>query len=334
MLRLIENEVLKIVYRKKLLFVAVIITILVLLFAYGQYVQSEQANERIMKRLAVEEIDDWRVYVEQQWLEHRQRLDNPYLTDERRARLQVEVEQYAYYLEHDINPNVVGSATFTKTFMEQSMFMLYPLLVMLLVTDIITGEFSGRTVKLLLTKPLARWKILLSKMLAMVIMVTLLIIMLVLISACISSVIFGYGGWNAPMITGFSVVNGSLDVSQVVSVAQWELILMICGLAWIVGIVVGALTMMVSVLVQNTGAVIGIMMSSLIAGSFLNFFLSDWQAIKYLFSVNLNIAGYLSGAVQPIEGMSFLFSITVLAVWAIGAVVTSFITFNRQDMLV
>ena len=333
MLSLVENEIVKVIFRKKLLVVFLIIIFLVLLFAYGEHVRAEKANERITQRLGMSQTDDWRVYVEQQLLEHEQRLNNPYITEERRSKLRGEVEQYAYYLQQDINPTVIGSATFTRTFMEQSVLLLLPLLVMLLVTDLISGEFSGRTVKLLLTKPIARWKVLTSKMITMVLLVTILLTMLAAISIAISSIIFGYGGWNAPVATGFAIVNGKLDVSNVISVPQWKFVLMVYGLAWLVGIVIGLLTMMVSVLVKNTGITIGIMMSLLIAGGFLSFFLEDWQLVKYFFMVHLNITSYLSGVTQPVEGMTFFFSVTVLAIWAVAAIITSFIVFNRQDVL-
>jgi ABC-2 type transport system permease protein len=42
----------------------------------------------------------------------------------------------------------------------------------------------------------------------------------------------------------------------------------------------------------------------------------------------------MSGHFQPIEGMSMAFSVTVLGVWAICALVISFFTFTRQDILV
>lgn len=333
MIPLIQNEVLKLIYRRKLLFVFLIVTFLVLLFAYGEHYRSERTNERLMERLGVEQVSDWRPFVEQQLHDHQRRLNNPYITEERKLRLQVQIEQYEYYLEKGINPSVVGSATFTRLFMEQSTLLFLPLLVMLLVTDVVSGEYSGRTIKLLLTKPIPRWKILASKMLTMVMMVTVLVIMIAAVASTVSSVLFGYGGWTAPVTTGFMIQGGQLDVSNVVNVPQWQYIIMVYGVAWLSGITIGALTVMVSVLVKNTGIAIGIVMSTLIAGGFMNFFLNDWPMIKYLFMVNLNLTGYLSGAAQPIEGMSFLFSVSVLGAWALGATIISFLVFNKQDVL-
>ncbi|OEF95846.1 ABC transporter permease [Desulfuribacillus alkaliarsenatis] len=333
MLSLIENEVVKVLYRRKLGIVFLIITLLVLLFAYGEHYRSERTMERMAERLGIEHTGDWRPMVEQQLRDHQNRLDNPYITDSRRASIQLEVEQYEYYLEKGINPLVMGSATFTRSFMEQSILLFLPLLVMVLVTDIVSGEYSSRTIKLLLTKPIPRWKILMSKLVTMLVLVTILAIMIAAVAATISSILFGYGGWNAPVPTGFTVINGHLDTTNVVNIPQWQLIFMVYGLAWVVGITIGALTLMVSVLVKNTGIAIGVMMSVLIAGGFMRVFLNDWPIIKYLFMLNLNITNYLSGSMQPVEGMTFLFSFTVLVVWAFAAIVISFYVFNKQDVL-
>ena len=91
---------------------------------------------------------------------------------------------------------------------------------------------------------------------------------------------------------------------------------------------------MVSVLVKSTATSIGIMMSTLVGGTFLSFFLSDWDIIRYFFMVNLRLTDYLSGNVQPIDGINMSFSIIVLAVWGIGALSVSFIRFTKQDIMV
>ncbi|OEH84900.1 ABC transporter permease [Desulfuribacillus stibiiarsenatis] len=333
MLKLVENEVLKIIYKRKLLITLIITAFFVGLFAYGEHERAEKVAERLKERLGIEEITDWRTYVEFQLNDMNRRLDNPYITNERRARLQVQKEQLQYHLDQDINPTVVGSATFTRLFMEQSIILFLPLLVLILVSDLISGEYSGRTIKLLLTKPIPRWRILLSKIFAMIVMVTALIFLIVIISAILSSFVFGYGGWNAPVTTGFAVVDGMLDVSQVINVPQWQYIMMVYGLAWLVGICIGFMTIMVGIFVKNTGITIGIVMSTLIAGSFLTMYIEDWPFIQYFFIVHLNLTSYLSGGFQPVEGISLLYSVSNLLIWTAISIVISFITFQRQDVL-
>jgi len=90
---------------------------------------------------------------------------------------------------------------------------------------------------------------------------------------------------------------------------------------------------MISVMVKTTAASIGIMMSTLVAGSFLSYFLSDWHLTRYMYMVHLRLTDYLSGRFQPIEGMTMAFAVSVLGIWAVCAVAISFIYFSRQDVL-
>ena len=91
---------------------------------------------------------------------------------------------------------------------------------------------------------------------------------------------------------------------------------------------------MISVLVNNTGSAIGILMATLIGGQFLQFFLSEWTLVKYFFVTNLNLTRYLTGSYRPIDGMNLSFSVVVLGVWAVVALVVSFLVFDRKDVLV
>jgi len=109
---------------------------------------------------------------------------------------------------------------------------------------------------------------------------------------------------------------------------------MVYSLAFYVAVVVGSISFMISILVKSTAASIGIIMSTLVAGNFLSFFLSDWKITRYMFMVNMRLTDYLSGSFQPIDGMNMLFSVTVLFGWAIASTIISFVYFTKQDILV
>ncbi|HAM1576816.1 TPA: ABC transporter permease, partial [Listeria monocytogenes] len=69
--------------------------------------------------------------------------------------------------------------------------------------------------------------------------------------------------------TGFGMKDGAVTTTDVYQLPVWQLLLMEFGLAWFVSVVVGVLTMFVSVLVRSTAAVMGIMLASLITGTIL-----------------------------------------------------------------
>lgn len=334
LLNLLENEVMKIIYRKRLLIIGGILLVLILLFAYGEQYRADRSNDRLMRRMGENFSNDWRAIATQQITDLNNRLTSPYMQEERKASIRVQIEQLQYYLDKDINPLVIGSANFTRTFMEQSIYLFLPLLIIILASDLVSGEFTSGTIKLLLTKSVPRWKVLASKYIVLVLMTTVVVMMTALLSVSVSGLFFGHAGWQAPVATGFKVIAGELDTSAVQSVPQWKYIGMVYGLSWFVAVAIATISFMVSVLVKSTAVAMGVMLSSLIGGGFLTFFVSDWPMAKYFFMLNLRLTDYLSGSFQPVEGMSMIFSIGVLFAWAIASLIVSFWVFTKQDILV
>lgn len=334
MLKLVENEVYKMIQKKRLWIVFGILLVLISSFAYGQKNSLNRTKARLLQRLGVTQTTDWKKLSEQQIIDLKNRLDNPYGHEDDKPQIRVRIEQLKYFLSNNINPLDSSAAKFTTVFMEQSIYLFLPLLVIVLAGDLVSGEASEGTIKLLLTRNVPRWKILLSKYLALLIMEVVLLLLALVISVTVSGLFFGYGGWLQPVATGFKVLGDKLDTLGVQNVPQWRYTVMVYGLAYFVAITVGTISFMTSVLVRSTPASIGIMMAALIGGSLLSHFMADWPAARYLFMVNLRLPDYLSGSFQPIAGINMAFSVTVLAIWALAALLISFVYFTRQDVLV
>lgn len=331
---LIENEVIKMIAKKRLMFVLAILVILISVFAYGQERTLERTKAQLSQRMGITATNDWRKLAGQQLIDMKNRFDSPYIDDQSKSSLQVRMEQLQYNLDNNINPLEQSAAKFTTTFMEQSIFLFLPLLIIMLAADMVSGESSNGTIKLLLVRNVPRWKILLSKYLTLIILESIVVFIAFVLSAIISGFFFGFGGWLAPVATGFKVIAGKLDSSGVFNVPQWQYSLMVYSLAFFVAIAIGSISLMISILVKSTAASIGLIMSTLVAGNFISYFLSDWKITRYMFMVNLRLTDYLSGSFQPIEGMTMLFSLTVLLGWTIVSTIVSFVYFTKQDILV
>jgi ABC-2 type transport system permease protein len=322
------------IFKKRLLMVIGIIVVMISLFAYGQNRIIVRTKEQLIKRIGAVETTDWKKLAEQQLIGLKNRLDSHYMDENHKSSLRVRIEQLQYNIENNINPLDSSSAKFTTRFMEQAIFLFLPLLIIILSADLVSGESSSGTIKLLLARSVPRWKILLSKFLCLMMMEIMVLFFTLIISIAVSGIFFGFGGWMAPAATGFKVLAGQLDTSEVMNVPQWHYALMVYSLAFYVSLIVGSISFMISVIVKTTAASIGVMMSTLIAGSFLSHFLSDWKLTRYVYMVHLRLTDYMSGHFQPIEGMSMTFSVTVLGVWAVCALILSFFYFTRQDVLV
>ncbi|MDW7670677.1 MAG: ABC transporter permease [Bacillota bacterium] len=331
--RLIENEVMKTLYKKRLQVIAGILFVLIALFAYGEHYTITRTQDRVAARMGVENAANWQNLLEQQLVDLERRQENSYISEEGKASLRVRAEQLQFYLDNDVNPINSSVARFMGRFMEQSVFLFLPLLIILLAGDMVSGEVNAGTIKLVLTRAVPRWKILFSKLMALVILEMLVILLMGLIAAIISLVVFRYGGFSEPVITGFRLVGDRLDTSFVRTIPQWQYLLIVYAIGYFVAFVIGCLSLMVSVLVRSTSVSIGIMMSSLIGGSFLSFFIEDWVITRYLYTVNLNLTGFISGSFQMFEGLSMLFSTSVLLVWSLGALAVAFAVFTQKDVL-
>ncbi|NPV91362.1 MAG: ABC transporter permease [Firmicutes bacterium] len=334
MYSLVKNEAIKMMRKKRLYIVLGILLVMITAFAYGQYHSLDRTREQLARRVGAAAAGDWRRIAEQQIIDMKNRLDSPYMDQQNRATTRVRMEQLQYYLDNDINPVDITGARFTTRFIEQSIYLFLPLLVILLSADLVSGELSGGTIKLLLVRGVSRWRILLGKYISLLLLELNVLFFALLFSVLVSGVFFGYGGWEAPVATGFQVVDGRLITSSVVNVPQWQYLLMVYGLAYYVAVVVGTVSFMISVLVKSTAASIGIILSTLIGGTFLSGFMADWKLPRYLFMSNLRLTDYISGSLRPIEGMNMGFSLTVLAVWTVAAIVVSFWYFTRRDILV
>ena len=334
MYNLVKNEVIKIVYKKRVFIIFGILLILVILFAYGQYYTVNKNKEQLEKRIGISQTYDWKMLTEQQIINQKNRLESAYVSENEKASINVRISQLQYAIDNNTNPIDTNAARFSIAFMEQAIYMFLPLLIIMLAADMVSGESTNGTIKLLLTRVVPRWKILLSKFIALVMLELVVLAFTLLASIIVAGLFFGFGGWMEPVTVGFKVIGGKLDSSSVINLPQWQNIVLVYALAFFVSLVIGCISFMVSVLVKSTATSIGIMMSTLVGGTFLSFFLSDWDIIRYFFMVNLRLTDYLSGNVQPIDGINMSFSIIVLAVWGIGALSVSFIRFTKQDILV
>jgi ABC-2 type transport system permease protein len=315
----------KLMAKKRLLVIALIIGVLVILFTYAQYKTVQTEREKLG-------TSDWKTILQQQIIDTQNRLSSSRLTSEWKQQIQISLQQQQYYLNHNINPSEPGAPTFVRIFLENSIDLFIPLMVMVIASDLVSSEHSLGSIKLLLTRPVKRWKVLLSKYMTLCLAISLIVFICGVLAYLLSGVVFGYKGWEAPILTGFSVDQSGLNTAAVKLLSTWQYLLMDFGLVWFVAIVVGTLSFMLSVLIRSTAAGMGIMLAALISGAILSNMVSSWHSAKYLFMVNLQLTDYLKGAAPPIAGMTLSFSIIDLLVWWAAALFIAFFSFTKKDI--
>lgn len=325
-LALLQNEIQKMISRRRFLLIVLMLIVIASMFTYAEY---KEEQEHLQQMGPV----DWRAQLQQKIVDDQNRLASARLTDPQRTLLKLRIEKQQYYLDHDINPRTPGAPTFIRVFMQEGISLAVPLFVVILMADIVSGERAEGTIDTLLTQPVKRWKILASKYTASVLYISLLVVAIGIICYAVSGLNLGYGGWHEPVLTGFRADGNDLDVAHVRAVPLWQYNLMVYGLGWFVAVIIGTIAFMVSVLTRHTAVGIGVMMALIISGSLLHSIAASWTSAKYFAMIHLKLTDYLTGQPPPIPGMTLPFSITVLSGWAFAALIVSFIVFTRQDVL-
>ena len=259
------------VWRKKRFAVIVLILlILIPVFVYAQLKITQNSLEKFK--------GDWRAELQTRITDNTRSLGSDRIPEEWKKSRRALVQQLQYYLDHDINPtrpmpSLLHAASWI---MPSPMFI--PLMVMAIASDLVSGERSAGTIKMLLTRPVRRWRILLSKFVALTLYVSLTIVTTLVLCYLISGLVFGYQGWTEPVFTGFRVIGADVDTSAVHAVPQYLYIFMQSGLIWFSMMCVAVLSLMVSVLVRSTAASFVIMMAAVIAGNILVNMASSWHS--------------------------------------------------------
>jgi ABC-2 type transport system permease protein len=322
-LPLVENEVLKLWKRRRFRLVLVILVGLVGTIVFAQ----SQSRERFGSR------KDWRIDTQERVARMRNWLRQGRMPDSQRNWMQFEISRLQYHLDRNVDPEAVSGPLFTRGFANASSYLLLHLLAIVFAADVVSSEFSQGTIKLLLTRPVARSRVLGSKLVALLLAIGLTVLVGGCVAYLFGGLAYGYRGWGAPILTGFRQTGGTFDASAVRSVPLWEDTIAVFGLAWFAALVVGAIGFLTSVLLRSTAASMGTMFAALILGTILPRLAPTWAFQKYLFPTNLPLPDYYSGSPPPIPGMTVEFSVVMLSLWGIAAVALAFVVFVKRDVL-
>jgi ABC-2 type transport system permease protein len=318
---LIQNETLKVLRRRRF---AVVIGILFAILAMVTYSQYRQLKFRANR--------NWRAEIQQRVASFQNTLRRGRINETWARSLRAEINRLQFYLDHDIEPDRPTAPLFVRSFANVAGFLLLPLLIAVLGSDIVSAESAEGTDKLLLTRPVRRWKILASKLVTLWIFATLTLLCGAILSYAIAAPVLPRAGWTAPTFTGFQVARGAFRLDAVRELPLWRDTLIAYGLEWYALIAVATIALMLSVLFRSSAAAIGTMLAALVGGTILTRISPDWTTGKYLFVSALPLADYYTGQPPPYEEMTMTFCIALLAVWAVGALIVSFAIYTRRDV--
>jgi len=319
---LVENEVLKLLKRRRFRVALLILVALNGLIVFAQ----TQARDRRPRR-------DWRIESQERVARMQNWERSGRLPQTQLRWVRYEIARVQYHLDRNVDPDAISGPLFARGFASASSYLLFPLLAILFAADIVSSEFAQGTIKLLLTRPVGRARVLSSKFAALAVAITLTVTLGGVVAYLFGGLAFGYRGWGAPVLAGFRLAGDTFDPAAVRSLPLWKDTLLAFGLAWYATLAVGAIAFLTSVVLRSTAAAMGTMLAALIAGTILPRVAPTWEAQRYLFVTNLPLPDYYSGSPAPITGMTVPFSVVVLAIWALIAALVAYAVFLRRDVL-
>ncbi len=311
MLKLIQNEWMKL-WHKKGTWAMVAMLILVILVPGA-----------IMKYYEVKSTDEgsWQELEQQAIQANKEMLASDDLMEEDKARYEEQIAISEYRLANDAPSQKDNSLASFMSF-TSGMLTLVTLFTVITAASIVSSEFSTGTIKMLLTRPMSRAKVLTSKLLSTFLFGLFLYAVNVVVSALVGLVLFGMGtGVELEIVNGVVVekaVWGDLAYHYLLSGGDF---VMSTLFAFLVGSVF-----------RSSSLAIGLTMFLSFTGGMIVMFLSRYDIVKYIWLTHSDLTQYEHGGGSMIADVTMPFSLTVLAVYAFLFLVISYTTFMKRDI--
>jgi ABC-2 type transport system permease protein len=227
-----------------------------------------------------------------------------------------------------------------------------PLLVIVLVADIVSGEATDGTIKLLLVRPVSRTKILVGKWL---VSVTATLLWSLAVSGALlltAFAILGTRGALQPQAVNVgytfetAVVNEGMGGPQQTTVPvphydhawilpQWEFLLYGFLFTAFAMVIVATIAFFCSTLFRSAMVSTAAAMGSVIIGFIVINMARRENWVKWLFPTHLDLSSIWTGELsqQMSQAISLPMAIVVLLAWAVVALIVSLYSFSRRDVL-
>ena len=305
MLKLIQNEWMKLWHKKG----TWAMVALVILFIIGPGI--------MMKYYETKEGNTWQESEQQSIENYKEILNDDNLSAEDKSLYEEKIAISEYRLANDVpSQDLAGFMSFTG-----NMLTLVTLFTVIVAASIVSSEFSTGTIKMLLTRPVSRAKILTSKLLTTFIFGLLLYVVNVGVSALVGLILFG-GTTGAEL----EIING-----QVVEKAVWNDLAyhyLLTGGDFVMSMLFAFL---VGSVFRSSSLAIGLTMFLSFTGGMIVMFLSKYKIVKYVWLTHSDLTQYERSS-SILDGITMPFSLTILAIYAVLFLVISYISFMKRDV--
>jgi len=281
----------------------------------------------------------------------RQQLASAVTDPSTRSSLELELALNEYRQAHHLSLDQSGTQTSwgaIKNYMDGALTLLLPLLIVVLTADIVSGESSDGTIKLLLVRPQSRARILLAKYITVLWASAIVVLTALLTVGIFSALVYGFKGASDPIAVGVHFIQTKQITDGIVSympipdlahmsiLPQWLFTLDAAALCWVACAVVATITFLLSVLFRSVSATMGVAIGLLIAGTIVVGISAGGGTSKWivpLFFTHLNLVESWTGQLSRTVPTTFGLSLIVLGAWILVSIGVAWRVFTRKDIL-
>ncbi|KGR82891.1 ABC transporter permease [Lysinibacillus odysseyi] len=308
MLKYIRNEWMKL-WAKKSTWTMLVLTIL-LAVVPAIVMKYTEDNEK-----------DWRTVVQEDTNMYKSMLAEEGLAASDAAYFNEQIALNEYRLAEDV-PLAVTTTFDSYLSYGVGLIIIVTIFSVVVAAGIVSSEFSTGTIKMLLTRPVSRTKILLSKLL------TVILFGLLLYAVCLAgSSIIALILWGTDISHDLQMVDGVIK-----EVDTWGVIFEKFILSFGDFFMSIFFAFMLGSIFRSSSLAIGLTLVISMMGALIITLMSKYSFAKYVWISHSDLTQHASGGTPYLEGVTLPFSLTVLAVYAILFVLSSFIIFNKRDV--
>ncbi|WEG12365.1 ABC transporter permease [Pullulanibacillus sp. KACC 23026] len=310
---LIANELMKI-YNRKLTWILLVLLLAITIGASLIDKTSEHSSSNT----------NWKSETTQLVQQYEERLKIKDLSPTLHADAENKLNIAQYRLDHHFPPaknNPLSSLLTLSGLIE--MVILFTIII---ASDVVAGEYSSGTMKLLLIRPYSRSKILISKYMAVLLYAISLLLLLVICSYTTNALFYGTGG--AQVTDLFFNQQGEIVQKNV-----FMQDLKMYGLSIFPIMSYVTIAFAVSTILRNSTLAVGLSLFIMIVGNSMIEATAKISWLKYLPFANSDVSLYIFHLPARPE-MTLGFSISVLLVYIISLMTASWVVFTNRDVAV
>lgn len=310
MLKLIQNEWMKLWHKKG----TWVMLVFLVLFIVGPGV--------MMKYQDAKNAEDttWQETVQQQMKFYKDILAGEDLAEADIKSYEERIAIFEYRLANNL-PIQLETTVYSFMSFASNWVILITLFTVVLAASIVSSEFSSGTIKMLLTRPISRTKVLTSKLITVFLYGLLLLIVNIGVSA-----LTGFALFDAATSVELEMVDG-----EIVETAVWGDLaysyLLACGdfvMSTLFAFFIGSVF-------RSSSLAIGLTMFLSFMGQMIVSLLSNYEIVKYIWITHTNLNQHVTGNLL-VEDITMPFSLAILAIYAVLFTVMSYWSFMKRDV--